>query len=72
MCTVEAEVGLDGGGWGPFAMSLERQVGICQAKTKPRGIPGRREEKSNGAEAGPLQVDEQVMQGCSIRLQEHR
>ena len=72
MCTVKAEVGLDGGGWGPFAMSLERQVGICQAKTKPRGIPGRREEKSNGAEAGPLEVDEQVMQGCSIGLQEHR
>ena len=72
MCTVKAEVGLAGGGWGPFAMSLERQVGICQAKTKPRGIPGRREEKSNGAEAGPLQVDEQVMQGCSIGLQEHR
>lgn len=72
MCTVKAEVDLDGGGWGPFAMSLERQVGICQAKMKPRGIPGRREEKSNGAENGPLQVDEQVMQGYSIRLQEHR
>ena len=72
MCSAKAEVGLDGGGWGAFAMSLEREVGICQAKTQPRGIPGRREEESKGAEAGPLQVDEQVVQGCSIELREHR
>ena len=56
MCSAKAEVGLDGGGWGAFAMSLEREVGICQAKMKPRGIPGRREEESKGAEAGPLYI----------------
>lgn len=50
MCPEKAEVGLDGGrwGWGAFAMSLERQVGICQAKMKARGIPGGREEESRG------------------------
>lgn len=53
-------------------MSLERQVGICQAKTKARGIPGGREEESRGAETGPLQVGERVVQGCSIGLRDHR
>lgn len=59
-------------GGGAFAMSLERQVGICQAKTKARGIPGGREEESRGAETGPLQVGERVVQGCSIGLRDHR
>ena len=72
MCSAKAEVVFVGGGGGAFAMSLEREVGICQVKMKPRGIPGRREEESKGAEAGPLQVDEQVVQGCSVELQEHR
>lgn len=54
-------------------MSLRRDRSRdLSSKTKPRGIPGRREEKSNGAEAGPLQVDEQVMQGCSIQAAGHR
>ena len=48
MCPEKAEVGLEGGRGGAFAMSLERQVGICQAKKKARGIPGGREEESRG------------------------